>query len=293
MKKYLEQEKKMAELAYLNGKIMPIEKAFVPIEDRGYQFGDAVYEYIASHDGKMFFVDDHLARLKRSMQELSFPEISSTMIKKAVIDLFNASQITRAGIYIQISRAVDLRSHAFSNKEPVQIVMTVRNLPERHIHAIKGASAITTEDYRWARCDIKTVQLLPNTLSKQKAIDKGAYDTIFISKDKIVREATSSNVFIIKNDIVFTHPLTHNILPGITRKIILEICRDKGIAFEEIFFNLEKLYDADEVFLSGTTTEVLPIISIDNKTIADKKPGPVTKNLYRELRLKAGVKQDI
>ncbi len=281
----------MPELAYLNGEIMPIEKAFVPIEDRGYQFGDAVYEYIASHDGKMFFVDDHISRLERSMKELSFPKVSLKTVKSAVEKLFSESQIKRAGIYIQISRAVNQRNHAFSNKEPVQIVMTVRSLPERHIHAKDGAAAITMEDYRWDRCDIKTVQLLPNILSKQKAVDKGAYDTIFISKEKIVREATSSNVFIIKNGSVVTHPLTNNILPGITRKVILEICQDKNIPFEERFFSLTDLYDADEVFLSGTTTEVLPIVSIDNKAIADKKPGRLTKVFYNELRLRAGVKQ--
>ncbi len=283
----------MPELAYLNGEIMPIEKAFVPIEDRGYQFGDAVYEYIASHDGKMFFVDDHLSRLERSLQELSFPKVSLKTIKSAVEKLFNESQIKRAGIYIQISRAVDQRSHSFSNKEPVQIVMTIRALPEKHIHAKDGAGAITMEDYRWDRCDIKTVQLLPNILSKQKAVDSGAYDTIFISKEKIVREATSSNVFIIKNSSAVTHPLTNNILPGITRKVILEICQNKNIPFEEHFFSLTDLYDADEVFLSGTTTEVLPIVSIDNKVIADGKPGKLTKNFYNELRLRAGVKQSL
>ena len=283
----------MTELAYLNGEIMPIEKAFVPIEDRGYQFGDAVYEYIASHDGKMFFVDDHISRLERSMKELSFPKVSLKTVKSAVEKLFNESQIKRAGIYIQISRAVNQRNHAFSNKEPVQIVMTVRALPEKHIHAKDGAAAITMEDYRWDRCDIKTVQLLPNILSKQKAVDQGAYDTIFISKEKIVREATSSNVFIIKNDSVVTHPLTNNILPGITRKVILEICQDKKIPFEECFFSLTDLYDADEVFLSGTTTEVLPIVSVDNKVIADGKPGKLTKKFYNELRLRAGVKQSL
>ncbi len=279
----------MPELAYLNGEIMPIEKAFVPIEDGGSQFGDAAYEYIASHDGKMFFVNDHLARLERSLKELCFPEVSLKKVKSAVEKLFMESQLKRAGIYIQISRAVDQRSHAYSNKEPVQIVMTVRALPDKHIHAESGAHAITMEDYRWDRCDIKTVQLLPNILAKQKAVDKGAYDTIFISKENIVREATSSNVFIVKSKNVITHPLTNNILPGITRKIILEICRDKKIPFEERFFSLTDLYNADEIFLSGTTTEVLPIVSVDNKAIADGKPGKLTKTLFRELRLKAGI----
>ncbi len=281
----------MPELAYLNGKIMPIEKALVPIEDRGYQFGDAVYEYIASYDGKLFFMEDHLARLKRSLNELSYPLISMDMIKSGILELFAAANIKRAGIYIQISRAVAPRNHSFSNKEPMQIIMTAKSLPDMHPHAKKGAGVITIEDYRWSRCDIKTVQLLPNCLSKQKAVDKGAYDAIFISKENIVREATSSNVFMIKNNKVLTHPLTNNVLPGITRKVILEICRDKDIAFEESFFTREQLYDADEVFLSGTITEVLPIVTIDSKGVANKKPGPLTKVLFKELRSKAGVKK--
>ena len=278
----------MPELAYLNGQIMPIEKAFVPIEDRGYQFGDAVYEYIASHEGKLFCSQEHLSRLERSMKELSFPKVSNTEINNAVNDLFEKSQIKRAGIYIQISRAVAPRFHGFSNKEPAQIIMTIKKLPKIHPLAVKGISAISMEDFRWGRCDIKTVQLLPNCLCKQKAVDSGSYDAIFVSKDNIVREATSSNVFIIKNNTVFTHPLTNHILPGITRKIILEICKNKNIAVEENYFTLEQLYDADEVFLSGTTTEVLPIVVIDSRNIANKKPGQLTQILFREFRKQVG-----
>lgn len=277
----------MAELAYVNGDIMPIEKAVVPIEDRGYQFGDAVYEYIASYEGKLFCMDDHLQRLERSMQELRFPTISLQTIKAAIIDLFKTSQIKRAGIYIQISRGVSPRNHAFSNKEPLQIIMTARFLPDVHPHAQHGAEVITMEDFRWGRCDIKTVQLLPNILAKQKAVDKGVYDTIFVSKKDVVREATSSNVFVIKEERVLTHPITKNILPGITRKVILETCKKNNISYEESFFDTNKLYDADEVFLSGTTTEVLPIISINKKPIANSKIGPFTRTLYEKLRQKA------
>ena len=274
----------MPELAYLNGKIMPIEKALVPIEDRGYQFGDAVYEYIVGHAGKLFRMDDHLERLERSMKGLSFPPVPRQTIAQAVADLFAASQMERAGIYIQISRGIAPRDHAFSNKEPVQVVMTAKSLPDAHPHAQNGATVITLEDFRWGRCDIKTVQLLPNTLAKQKAVDNGAYDTIFVSEKGVVREATSSNVFIIKEGRAITHPLTSNILPGITRQVIFEICREENIPFEERFFTVPELYDADEVFLSGTVTEVLPIISIDEKPIANGSVGPLTRRLYKELR---------
>jgi len=274
----------MPELAYLNGKIMPIEKAFVPIEDRGYQFGDAVYEYIAAHSGKLFRMDDHLERLEQSMRALSFPPVPRQTIVQAVTDLFAASQMERAGIYIQISRGVAPREHAFSNRKPVQIVMTAKSLPDAHPHAQNGAAVITLEDFRWSRCDIKTVQILPNTLAKQKAVDKGVYDAIFISEKGVIREATSSNVFIIKDGKAVTPPLTPNILPGITRKVIFEICKNETIPFEERSFTTPELYDADEVFLSGTVTEILPIVSIDEKPVADGKVGPLTGKLYRELR---------
>ena len=274
----------MPELAYLNGEIMPVEKAFVPIEDRGYQFSDAVYEYIASHAGQLFRKDDHLQRLENSMKGLLFPAVSMKTIEKAIQDLFEASQLERAGIYIQISRGTASRNHAYSNKGPVQMVMTIKELPDAHKHAQSGVAVITMEDFRWGWCNLKTVQLLPNVLAKQRAVDKGVYDTIFISDKGVVREATSSNVFIIKDGKAITHPLTRNILPGITRKVILKICREQDIVVEERFFNTPELYGADEAFLSGTVTEVLPVIKIDDQTIGQGTPGPVTRKLYKKLR---------
>lgn len=277
----------MPELAYLNGTIMPVENALISIEDRGYQFGDAVYEFVVSYGGKLFRMEDHLKRLARSMRELSFPDISMSIIEQAIVDLFEASQLSRAGIYIQVSRGVAPREHSYSNQMPLQTVMTVKPFPEIHPQIEHGTSAITVEDFRWGRCDIKTVQLLPNTLSKQKAVDSGAGDAIFVSQDGVVREATSTNVFIIKDNKAVTHPLNNNILPGITRQVILEICREKNIPYEERFFKTDALYSADEVFLTGTLTEVLPIISINEKTIADGKPGPLAKALFKEIRMLA------
>jgi D-alanine transaminase len=278
----------MPELAYLNGDIMPIEKAMVPIEDRGYQFGDAVYEYIASYNGKLFRTEDHLQRLQRSMEIIEFPPVDIDEIRKAIITFFKKAQIRRAGLYIQISRGVARRLHAYPIGANIQFVMTISQIPESHPYLEKGASAITMKDFRWGRCDSKTVQLLPNVMAKQRALSAGLYDTIFVSEEGVVREATSSNVFIIKDGKAITHPLTRNILPGITRKVVLEICQDKGIPSEERFYSLPELYAADEVFLSGTVTEVLPIVSIDEKTIATGTVGALTLTLSRELRHRGG-----
>jgi D-alanine transaminase len=277
----------MSELAYLNGKIMPLEEAMVPIEDRGYQFGDAVYEYIASYKGRLFRTGMHLDRLEKSLKALNFPSISRNKMRKEIVRLFEAAQTPRAAIYIQISRGVAARYHGFSSDLALQTVMTIKPIPDTHEYVDQGASAITIEDFRWGRCDIKTVQLLPNVLAKQKALDEGTYDAIFITPEGVVREATSSNLFIIKDGIAVTHPLTLNILPGITRAVIMDACRDLKIPVEERTFDVDEMLGAEEVFLTGSTTEVLPINKIDGRQIADGSVGTTTGTLYRELRRRA------
>ncbi len=274
----------MPELAYLNGEIMPIGKAMVPIEDRGYNFGDAVYEFVASYHGRLFCLDLHLDRLERSMRELAFAPLSRTAIRQAIETLFERAGIDRAGVYIQISRGIAARDHAFPAPGPLQFVMTVRQVHEKPAELRqKGAAAITVNDIRWGRCDIKTVQLLPNALAKQQAVEAGVFDAIFVAESGEVREGTSSNLFIVKNGILLTHPLTPRILPGITRKVILDLCRAADLPVEERFFDKAALLAADEVFLTGTITEVLPLTCIDGQTIGDGTVGPITRRLYGDL----------
>lgn len=277
----------MPELAYVNGTFLPIEKAMVPVEDRGYQFGDAVYEYIASYNGCLFFREAHLERLNRSLNALSFPAISMEKIREAVNELFHKAALARAGVYIQISRGVSPRNHAFPMASQAQVVMTVRKVHETDPKLRQdGAAAITVKDFRWGRCDIKTVQILANVLAKQKAVDSGAYDAIFVAENGVVREATSSNVFIVVKGTLVTHPLTENILPGITRAVVLSCAKEMQLETAERFYGTEELYGAEEVFLTGTVTEVLPIVTIDGKRIADGRVGPFTKRLADALRQK-------
>lgn len=279
----------MAELAYLNGEFLSIEKALVPIEDRGYQFGDAVYEFIASYGGRLFYLEEHLDRLERSLKGLSFPLISRETIRKAVLTLFEKAEIQRAGIYIQISRGVAPRNHAFPDGARPQIVMTIRQVEEKPPELRKnGAAAITVEDYRWGRCDLKTVQLLPNVLAKQKALDAGVFDAIFVSPEGVVHEATSSNICIVADGMVITHPLTPQILPGITRMVVIDLCRELNIPVSERFFKTDALYGAAEAFLTGTVTEVLPIVTIDSHRIGDGRVGPISTRLYEALRKRSG-----
>ena len=280
----------MPELAYLNGAIMPIAEAMVPAEDRGYNFGDAVYEFVASYHGKLFCLEAHLDRLERSLGELAFAPISRETVRAAVLELFAAAGIQRAGIYMQISRGVFPRDHAYPPAgTPLQFFMTIRPVHEKPAEMrAKGTAAITVTDIRWGRCDIKTVQLLPNCMAKQQALAAGAFDAIFVSKEGIVREGTSSNLFIVKDGVLVTHPLTNQILPGITRMALLEICADIGLTVEERFFDRQALAEADEAFFSGTITEVLPITTIDGKPVGDGTVGPISRKLYEVLREQMG-----
>jgi D-alanine transaminase len=278
----------MPDLAYVNGKIMPIDEAMVPIEDRGYQFADGVYEYIASYRGRLFMLEAHLNRLERSMAELDFAPIDRTALASAIGALFEQAGYPRAGIYIQITRGVAPRNHAFGADLAHQVVMTIRaitGVPPKIL--VDGATAITVQDQRWNRCDIKTIQLLSNSLAKQRAVAGGCDDAIFVSDGGTVREGTSSNVFMVSAGRLLTHPLTPNILPGITRMVIIDICREVGLPVEETFFDVDRLYGADEVFLTGTVTEVLPVVRIDGKVIGDGKVGPISQRLFNHLRERA------
>ena len=233
-------------------------------------------------------LEEHLDRLERSMRELAFDPIPRADIRKTVLDLFTRSGYPRAGLYIQISRGVAPRNHAFTPGMAPQIIMTVRpvnEMPEEKRR--NGATAITVNDTRWGRCDIKTVQLLPNSLAKQKSLDAGCDDAIFVSDQGVVREGTSSNLFIVSGGRLTTHPLTDNILPGITRMVVLNLCKVAGLDVKESFFGIDELLGADEVFLTGTVTELLPVVRIDDKAIGNGHVGPITRRLYDLLREQA------
>jgi D-alanine transaminase len=275
----------MPELAYVNGTILPIHQAVVPIEDRGYQYADAVYEVIASAGGRLFCLPEHLDRLERSMQALAFPAVPRDRIQSAVEELFRRAELPRAAVYIQVSRGVAPRAHPFPPLAVPQVVMTIRPVADTQpAMCAKGATAITVTDTRWGRCDIKTVQLLANVLAKQQALEAGAGDAIFVAPDGVVREGTSSNLFLVTPAGLVTHPLTPAILGGITRMQILAIAAEQGLAVSERLFGREELHAAREVFFTGTITEVLPIVAVDGRAIADGRPGPVTRRLFEALR---------
>ncbi|MBW1649546.1 MAG: aminotransferase class IV [Deltaproteobacteria bacterium] len=279
----------MPELAYLNGKISAIEDAFVSIEDRGYQFGDAVYEVIPSHNGRMFKAEEHIKRMIYSLKELKFPNVSKKYLYDELNLFFSKAKLKRAAVYIQISRGVYKRNHCLPNidEAKIQFVMTIRDILKKDAETAekrkKGISVITVNDARWGRCDIKTVQLLANSLAKQTALDTGVNDAIFISDEGIVREASSANIFIVKDEAIFTHPETFNILGGVTRSEIISIIKKKELTLTENFYAAEKLMNADEVFLTGSITEVMPVVFVNGNKIGEGVPGKITTLLYDSL----------
>ncbi|OGR11662.1 MAG: hypothetical protein A2277_09185 [Desulfobacterales bacterium RIFOXYA12_FULL_46_15] len=271
----------MPDLACLNGRIIRIEDALVPIEDRGYQFGDAVYEFIESFDFHIFCLDEHLKRLQDSMNLLDFPSVSIPVLKDDIINLFTLSEYARAGCYLQVSRGVEPRAHCYTNKVLPQITMTIKNLAflDPSVN-IKGIRIRTCEDYRWGMCHIKTVQLLPAALEQHKARKTGLADTVFVSKEGHVLEGTCANTFIIKGQSLITHPLDNHILPGITRDVIINrICRKEKITILERPYDIHEFYQADEAFLCSTVMKIQPIIEADGKKIGAGIPGPLTNKI--------------
>lgn len=279
----------MPELAYVNGTIGPIEEAKVSIEDRGYQFADAVYEVVVSYNGKPFLLDEHMVRLKRSMAGLNFPAVDVTALEKEMRNLFTVSEIDNAALYLQISRGAAPRNHAYGGPMAPQIVMTIRPAPTIPVEKrANGFKVITVPDTRWGRCDLKTVQLSSNGMAKQQALDSGADDAIFVGDDGVLREGTSSNLFMVVNSEIVTHPADERILPGITRQAVIGICEELNLPVRLDKMPQLELANVDELFLTGTVTEVLSVVSVDGNAIGDSNPGPVTQRLQQAYVAKSG-----
>jgi D-alanine transaminase len=279
---------------YLNGQFLPAEQAKIPVLDRGFIFGDGVYEVWRVIEGKLFESVRHERRLKRGLKsiEIEIPEKEVDALTGVADRLLRENDLTHGEgtFYIEITRGVAPRTHAYppAGTRPTIFGMVSRfEVP----HALRetGAKAITQPDVRWLHCDIKTVQLLPNVMAKQKAQAAGAMEAIFI-RDGIVTEGTHTSAFGVKNGEVFTHPLSPLILPSITRELILEIAREQGVRVREEAFTEKALFALDEFFVSGTTTDVTPIVEVDGRRIGRGAPGPVSKALYAGLqsRLYAG-----
>jgi D-alanine transaminase len=268
----------MSETIYLSGTLLPKNEASISPEDRGFNFADGVYEVIKYYGGKPFRFDDHLERLKRNLSEIRVDFDEFAQLEPVFRQLLEMNELAHhdAGIYVQITRGSHQRAHRFpENIKPTvyAFAFPFKMKPEQ---LRNGITVITAEDIRWLRCDIKSIALLPNVLFLQKAVEEGAGETIFM-RDGIVTEATHSNVLAVRNGTVFSHPNTNLILPGITKKVVLEICREKGIPVVEEGIIAEDLKLMDEVMVVGTGSEITPVIQVDGTMIGDGKAGPVTR----------------
>lgn len=274
----------MPDIYFLNGQFVNLENARVSINDRGFQFGDGIYEVIRTYQGRIFHLDEHLKRFEKSAREIDLPlPFSRPEMKKSIEEACLKSGYPMAKIYVQMTRGEAERSHAFPAGIKPTFIMTVLKLsPFPPALKASGVEMITTEDLRWGRCDIKSLNLLPNVLAQQKAKKAGVYEALMVRNGKVT-EGSISNFFMVKNEAVATPPLSSFILPGVTRDLVLDIARSLKIKVIEKDIPAEEIYRADEVFLSGTTIEIAPVVKIDGKPISNGRPGAITQTLMKEF----------
>ena len=277
----------MSKIAYLNSKYINFNKAKIHIEDRGLQFSDSVYEVVPFYNKKLIDFNFHAKRLKYSLKELQIKYIvKEEKLKKIFNKIIRLNKIRNGIVYLQITRGVQSRDHDYRNNLiPNLIIYTINrklNLPNSNF---KGVKAITYKDLRWKRRDIKTVSLLANVLAKKEAVRKKAYEAILIDNGKIT-EATASNVWIVKNNKLITHPSNTDILKGITRETVKKLIKKNKLNLKETSFTKKELYNADEVFITSASSFVTPIIKVDSKLVNKGKIGRITlqlATLYADL----------
>jgi D-alanine transaminase len=271
-------------MLYLNGSYMPIDDGRVSVEDRGFQFGDGVYEVIRVYSGKAFRLDRHLRRLQESMAGVRIPSPEPVERIAAVCQALAEKGPKEAQIYLQVTRGAAPRSHAFPGDiRPTFLgyIREVRRYPDD-----KAFTLVTVPDVRWGRCNLKTICLLPNLLAKQQAVEAGADEGLFVREDNVMTEGTSSNAFWVKAGRLFTHPATPRILDGVTRQAVLEVAGDLGIAVEQHPASIAEVRSADEIFMTGTLTEVMPAVTLDGRPVGLGRPGPLTLRLRTAFREK-------
>jgi len=272
----------MPDIACVNGRFGPLAEAVVSVEDRGFQFGDGVYEVIRTYRGRPFAIDEHLSRLERSAQAL---QLSLGYTKARWIALIEEglrrSSLPETKIYLQITRGQAPRDHPFPAELSPTTVLTFRELHPLDLSVRQaGVQAILLEDIRWGRCDIKSVNLLANVLARQRAKEAGVFEAILL-RDGAVTEGSVSNVMVVQNGTILTAPEGPRILSGVTRAKVLELAKKEGIPVAETVVRREDLLGASEVFLTGTTVEVLPVVRVDGQAIGPAVPGPMTQLLSR------------
>jgi D-alanine transaminase len=276
---------------FLNGDFLPEAEARISPNDRGFMFADGVYEVIHSYDGYLFRTESHRRRLERSLSELKIGQPDGFDLSSVAKELLarNGLEQGEAIVYLQITRGVAPRAHPFpENSEPTIYGFAQPYAPPLEQRS-SGCSMVTVPDQRWLRCDIKSLSLLPNVMAKQAAVDSGAYESLLV-RDGNVTEGSSSNFAAFFNNQLVTAPLNNLILPGITREVVLELCKNLQIPVAEEFIPAASLYAAEEAMMLSSTVEVVPVVELDGKKVGTGKPGPHTRRIQEAFRML--VKQD-
>lgn len=277
-------------MVFLNGKFMPIEEARVPVLDRGFIFGDGIYELVPVYSRVPFRMDEHLARLERSLAAVRIRNpYSRAEWREIILQLVAKQPFEDQGVYFQVTRGVAKRDHSFpKDSVPTVFIMAnpLVNPPKELVE--RGAAAVTAVDDRWHRCDIKSISLIGNCLLRQVSADVGAVETILF-RDGILTEASASNVFVVKGGVILSPAKTNLILPGITYDVIAEIAQAAGLPLEYREISEAEVRAADEIWVTSSSKEVLAIVTLDGKPVAGGKPGPVFRRvhaLYQEFKQK-------
>ncbi len=268
---------------YLNGQFVPKAQAMIPVEDRGFIFGDGIYEVVRIIKGRVFAWDGHAARLANGLAGLRISDVGAeSATLRAVCERLvrdNGMTAGEATVYLQVSRGAATRTHHFPPAgTPTTVYAAASVFTPNFAMRDQGAKGITMPDIRWARCDLKTVNLLGPVLARQAAQEAGAYEAL-LHRDGMVTEGAATNAFMVVDGVLRTYPLSHYILPGITRALLVEIIRAEGIRFEERPVSLTELGRAEEIFVCGTTTDVQPIVELDGRRVGSGAPGPITVRL--------------
>lgn len=279
----------MENIAYTNGEYTTLEEGTISIQDRGFLFGDGVYEVIKLYGGKLFKLEEHLERLLASTSQIKLDldyslEDLKELCREVLVQNQGNPRSKEGSLYLQITRGTEPRSHSFSaNLEPniVIYLLPAKSLPTSLRQ--NGVSTITIPDTRWDYCNIKTINLLPNILGKQQAKEEDVLESIFVNDEGQITEGTSSNVFIVQDDVIYTHPANQFILGGITRQVVLELAR-KRWQVKEVPVSKQDLYQADEVFITSTTKEVLGVVEVDGKKIGTGQVGKITAKLHKDYQ---------
>jgi D-alanine transaminase len=271
---------------YLNGRYIPHAEATVPVDDRGFLFADGVYEVARIYDGRLFLMQPHLQRLRAGLDALRIRNADIDSLPEIAERLIAENGVTGDGtLYVQVTRGAAPRKHAFPAADTRPTVYAIAKPFKNHPadYFTGGVAAVTVPDNRWSRCDIKSVSLLPNVLANQAAHDAGAFEALFI-KDGVVIEGSHSNLFAVLDDRLITYPSSNYILTGITRNLVLELAREIGLDAAEAPLYADRLPDVTELFLSGTTTEVMPITKLDGSAVGAGVVGEVTTQLQQAFR---------